>query len=248
MAHSLAYSRGARSTSLPRRTTTQHRIISDLEASDLTPAPDTFRALTLELRQGSKLNEKQRLLRVFDNTVLSVAEKTPKQTRAFMIHLALLDPTPRRIYNINMKLLTAFMVLEVLTYVVYVLKDLHLQFLAGYPVHTTIALLATSSIIMLLLTVKSFNNKWVFCSARGRIELFELFNNNPGRGQFQQVFGDLINNINKIKSANYFTDAKLAAAEVSEHRRLRDEGIITSEQYEKAKRNILYGELTQSAR
>ncbi|WP_455220369.1 SHOCT domain-containing protein [Kaarinaea lacus] len=239
MVSSLAYSR--RNPQVSRGATTQ-RVMLDSEATSLIPNPSTFRSLTLELKQGSKFKEKQRRVRIFDNTILSVAEKTPKQRRSFMIHLALLDPTPKRIYNINMKLLTAFMVLEVLTYVAYVVKGLQLQFFSGYYIQTAIALLATSSVIMLLLTIKSFNNKWVFYTARGRIKILELFNNNPGRGQFQQVFGDLIDNINKIKSKNYFSNAKLAAAEVSEHRRLRDEGIITAEQYEQAKQNILYGE------
>lgn len=245
MGNSLAYSRlGTLFTPVARRRNIERRATLNQEACKLTPAPETFRCMTLKLRQGSQLNEKQRLLRVFDSTILSFAEKTPKRTRSFMIHLALLDPTPKRIYNINMKLLTTFIVLEVLTYVAYVLKDLHLKFLAGAPIYTIIALLATSSVIMLLLTIKSFNNKWIFYTARGRIALFELFNNKPNMGQFQQVFGDLINSINKIKSTSYFTETKLAAAEVSEHRRLRDEGIITPAQYELAKRNILYGEST----
>ena len=221
---------------------TAEKIVLDSDDVNITPVASNFKSLTLELLQGSNLNEKQRLIRVFDNTILSVAEKTPKQTRSFMIHLALLDPTPKRIYNINMKRLTVFMVLEVLTYVVYVMKDLHLNFLSSSHMHTTIALLAASSIIMLLLTIKSFNNKWIFYTARGRIEILELFNNNPNSARFQRFFGDLINNINWIKSANYFPNEKLIPAEVSEHRRLRDEGVITAEQYEEAKRKILYGE------
>ncbi|WP_455209046.1 SHOCT domain-containing protein [Kaarinaea lacus] len=221
---------------------TAEKIVLDSDEVNITPVASNFKSLTLEFLQGSNLNEKQRLIRVFDNTILSVAEKTPKQTRSFMIHLALLDPTPKRIYNINMKRLTAFMVLEVLTYVVYVMKDLHLNFLSSSHMHTTLALLAASSIIMLLLTIKSFNNKWIFYTARGRIEILELFNNNPNSARFQRFFGDLINNINWIKSANYFSSGKMIPAEVSEHRRLRDEGIITAEQYEEAKRKILYGE------
>lgn len=239
--NSQAYSRSKPQVS---RGTTTRRVVLDPETNRLIPDPATFRSLTLELQQGSTLNEKQRRVRVFDNTILSVEEKSPQRKRSFMIHLALLDPTPKRIYNINLKLLTAFMVLEVLTYVMYVLKDLHLSFLPASHLHTVIALLATSSVIMLLLTIKSFNNKWIFYTARGRIEILELFNNKPGRGQFQQVFGDLINNINKINSKKYFSNKTLAAAEVSEHRRLRDQGIITAEQYEQAKRNILYGVTT----
>jgi len=237
MVTSLAYSR---CTPPASRSTASQRIMLNSDASSLVPNPSKFRSLTLELKQGSKFTEKLRRVRIYDNTILSVAEKTPKQRKSFMIHLALLDPTPKRVYNINMKLLSVFIVLEVLTYVAYVTKGLLLQLLSGSYIHAVIAFLATSAVIALLFTIKSFNNKWVFYTARGRIKILELFNNKPGRGQFQQVFGDLIDNINRIKSKNYFSKTTLAAAEVSEHRRLRDEGIITAEQYEQAKRNILY--------
>ncbi|MCI0508255.1 MAG: hypothetical protein L0Z73_19440 [Gammaproteobacteria bacterium] len=199
-----------------------------------------FKSMNLQLLQVSNLKEKQRLVRIFDNRILIVSEKTPAQCRSYMIHLALLDPAPRRIYNINLHLLTGFMVLEVLTYTVYVLKDLHLTLLSSPCIHTAIALLAASSIIMLLLTIKSLNNKWIFYTARGRIEILELFNNNPDRARFQQCLDGLIKRINRAKLEYPVAGAELAAAEVSEHRRLRDEGIITSGQYEQAKTNILF--------
>jgi hypothetical protein len=199
-----------------------------------------FKSMNLQLLQISNMKEKQRLVRIFDSRILTVSEKTPAHSRSYTIHLALLDPAPRRIYNINLNLLTAFMVLEVLTYALYALKDLHLAFVSGPYIYTAIILLAASSIIMLLLTIKSLNNKWIFHTARGKIEILELFNNNPDRARFQQCLDGLIKRIKKAKLEHQFSSAELAAAEVSEHRRLRDEGIISHEQYEQAKTNILF--------
>lgn len=204
-------------------------------------AENDFRKLTLKLLQVNNFKEKQRLICVFDQKVLKLTEKTPKQTRSYMIDLRLLDDAPRRVYNINLKFLTAFVVLEVITYTLYVLKDIGIAFLSNSYINAAIALLGASSIIMLLLAIKSFNNKWVFYTLNGRIPILELFNNNPNRDQFQKIFSGLIKNITKARSENRLSAAELEASEVSEHRRLRDEGVITHEQYEMAKANILYG-------
>ncbi|WP_455201101.1 hypothetical protein [Kaarinaea lacus] len=197
--------------------------------------------LTLKLLQVNNLKEKQRLVCVFDQKILKLTEKTPNHTRSYMIDLRLLDEAPRRVYNINLKYLTAFLVLEVVSYTLYVLKNLGLTFLSSSYVNTAIALLTAGSIIMLLLAIKSFNNKWIFYTLNGRIPILELFNNNPNRAQFQKIFSGLIKNIIKARSQNNLPAAAMEASEVSEHRRLRDEGIITHDQYEKAKANILYG-------
>ena len=66
-------------------------------------------------------------------------------------------------------------------------------------------------------------------------------NNNPNRKKFQKIFSGLIANISRARSENRLSAAQRQAQEVSEHRRLRDEGILTQEQYEMAKANILYG-------
>lgn len=220
---------------------TAENITVDPRDLKLPLAKNDLQKLTLKLLQVNNLKEKQRLVCVFDQQILKLTEKTPKQTRSYMIDLRLLDEAPRRVYNINLKYLTAFLVLEVITYTLYVLKDIGLSALSSSYVNTAIALLAASSVIMLLLAIKSFNNKWVFYTLNGRIPILELFNNNPNRAQFQKIFSGLIKNIVKARSNNSLSTAAMEASEVSEHRRLRDEGIITHDQYEKAKANILYG-------
>ena len=204
-------------------------------------AKSDFKKITLKLLQVNNLKDKQRLVCIFDQKVLRLIEKSSKQTRSYMIDLRLLDEAPRRVYNINLKFLTAFLALEVITYAVYVLNNIGLSFLASSYINAAIALLAASSIIMLLLAIKSFNNKWVFYTINGRIPIVELFNNNPNRDKFQKIFSGLITNIIRARSKNRLSAAEMEAIEVSEHRRLRDEGIITHEQYEMAKANILYG-------
>ena len=204
-------------------------------------ARSDLRKITLKLLQLNNLKDKQRLICVFDQKVLKLTEKSSSQTRSYMIDLSLLDEAPRRVYNINLKFLTAFLTLEVITYAVYVLKTIGLGFLSSSYINAAIALLAASSVIMLLLAVKSFNNKWVFYTLNGRTPILELFNNNPNRKIFQKIFSGLIANISRARSENRLTAAQRQAKEVSEHRRLRDEGILTQEQYEKAKANILYG-------
>jgi len=86
-------------------------------------ARSDLRKITLKLLQLNNLKDKQRLICVFDQKVLKLTEKSSSQTRSYMIDLSLLDEAPRRVYNINLKFLTAFLTLEVITYAVYVLKN-----------------------------------------------------------------------------------------------------------------------------
>ncbi len=218
---------------------TAEQITLDSGEINITPNESDLKKITMELLQTSKLQEKQRLVRVFDHDTLSVAEKTPGKTRMYLLKLALLYETPKRIYNINLKYLSAFIALEVITYVIYVLKDIGLSFMSSSYIYAIIALLIASSIIVLLMTIKSYNNKWVFYTARGHIPILEFYNNKPDRAKFQKFFGEFIDAIATAKAKNGFSSSKMLPAEVSEHRRLRDEGIITPEQYEKAKLRIL---------
>ena len=77
-----------------------------------------------------------------------------------------------------------------------------------------------------------------FRSQFGKIRLFELANNNPGKDDFRDFINKIVVQINKSKAAKGMNQSQLLAAELKELRRLKDEKIVPEEAYEKAKRLI----------
>ena len=220
---------------------TAEQIILDSNEHSITPTEEDRNNVNLEFRQSSKLHDVQQLIQIYDSHFVNVTEKTRKRSRSFMVNLALLNDKPGRIRNIEPKFLISALVMGVLAYMAFYLKSKGIDYFSSSYVYAGIALLATGSIISVILTARSFTNTWVFETARGRIPLIALFHNHPNKQQFHQFISEMINHIVMAKSEIRLSESQIMPLEVGEHRRLRDEGIISKPQYELAKANILQG-------
>ena len=218
---------------------TAEQIILDSNERNITPSDSDLESLQLELRQANKLKDTQRVIQIFDSHVVKVTEKFGKRTQSFMLNLALLNDKPVRIRNIQPKFLISTLGLAFISYLTWFLKSKGIGFLSSSYVYAVIALLATGTIITAILAVRSFTNSWVFETSRGRIPLITLFHNHPDKQQFQQFISEMINHIVMARSEIRLSESQLMPLAVGEHRRLKDEGIISNDQYESAKARIL---------
>jgi len=104
--------------------------------------------------------------------------------------------------------------------------------------YAVVTLLTAVGAIIVVYMVKQAKNSLVFYSEHGQVPIIELFFGLPDKSTFRKFAGELVKCIKLSKTDNYYTDSQTLAAELSEHRRLRDEGIINDNQYENAKARI----------
>lgn len=211
------------------------------EEYNITPTDSDLNSLSLELRQFSKMHNLQRLIQVYNSHVVCVTEKTGKRTTSFLLNLALLNDKPSRVRSIDPKFLVSALALGFLSYLTWLLKNKGIELLPNHYVYTVIALLISGVAISLILTVRSYSNTWVFETARGRTPVITLFHNHPDKKQFHRFVSEMINHIVMAKGNLRLSGSQLMPLEVGEHRRLCEKGIISKQQYERAKANILQG-------
>ena len=198
----------------------------------------TLDNITHELLQTNNWKEQQKLFRIFDNKYLNVGEKSAKATTSFIIKLSLLNARPVHKRIIGFKYFFMGLALFFFAWATYYLIQIRAPYFTSLYMYAAVALLVSAGAILLVYMVKRTKNILVFYSEHGRIPIVEMLFRNPDKTSFQQFTNELINCIQSSKTENYYTDSQLLAAELSEHRRLRDEGILSSKQYEKAKARI----------
>lgn len=192
-----------------------------------------------ELLQTASWREQHKLLRIFDNKFLNINEKTAKKTVSYNIHLWLLNANPIRKRLLPMKHLLIACAMFGLSWLAYYLTHMGISALSNVYLQAIPVLFGTAGAIFLVYTIKKYKHVLIFYSDHGRIPLVELFYNNPSKRSFNHFAGELINSIQRAKANKHYTAQQMLAAEVSEHRRLKDEGVLSDKDYEKAKTNIL---------
>jgi hypothetical protein len=192
--------------------------------------------VNFEFEQSHKLRGMYRKLTIFNDThcYQSIKDKHRRKYK-FRLNLAHLDPRPFRLRNIAWKWLYASLALWCSAAVIL--------FGGWFNSSSVISLgIFTGVIVAALLTLLTFfylsHDTVYFRSQFGKIRLFELANNNPGKDDFRDFINKIVVQINKSKAAKGMNQSQLLAAELKELRRLKDEKIVPEESYEKAKQLI----------
>lgn len=212
---------------------TLHSSEFDQLEEDITPT-----TITGELSQSVNIKEQIKLFRIFDKKHLNVNEKTAKGTISFFVNLTILDAKPAHKRIIKFAPLFWGVFFISLAWFAYYLKNIGLPILTSPYVYTAIILFAAIGLILIVYVVKATRNVLIFYSEHGRIPLVELFYRVPNKATFLHFVSELSDCINANKSKSYYTDSQTLAAELSEHRKLRDKGILSNKDYETAKNNI----------
>jgi hypothetical protein len=190
--------------------------------------------VNFEFEQSHKLRGMYRKLTIFNDAQCYQKIKIKHRRKyKFRLNLAHLDPRPFRLRHIVWKWLYASLALWC-SAVVFVI--------AGWFDTSSVVSLGifAGAIVAALLTLLTFfylsHDTVYFRSQFGKIRLFELANNNPNKDSFGGFVNKIVVQINKSKAAKGMNQSQLLAAELKELRRLKDEGIVLEEDYEKAKR------------
>lgn len=196
-------------------------------------------SVTSEIQQNIRIKEQLKLFRIFDKKYLNVNQKTADATTSFFVKLSVLDSTPVRKRMIKYFPLLLGLVLISLAGFIFYLKQLGLPILHNPYVYTVIVAFAAIGSILIVYVIKESRNVLIFYSQHGRIPIAELFYRIPDKATFNHFVSELMDCINTERSKSHYTKTQTLAAELSEHRRLRDEGALTNKEYETAKNNIM---------
>lgn len=191
----------------------------------------------IELSQVSLLKSYSAHFTLFDGHFVSVYIKTAfSKPKKYWIDLAFLEPAPRRVFKIDrlfFYITGAFSVTAALFMLINTFLDEPWKFL---PVN--IALICGALISFLLLIYRS-KDRLVFFTRYGRINWLEFLINKPSRGAYKEFIDKLISVNHAVSGRQSQRHEQRLSAELHEHRRLRDAGVLPPEVYEDVKRRFL---------
>jgi hypothetical protein len=217
----------------------EEQITLSSSAFDQFKDDDKPTTVTREMSQAVRIKEHLKLFRIFDKKFININEKTADGITSYFFRLSMLDPTPVRKRIIKFKPLIAGFVLLALSWLTYYFKNTGHPLLESLYIYTVIVALAALGLILIVYVIKEFRNVLIFYSQHGRIPVIELLYRIPNKVEFQQFVTELVECINIAKSRTTYSDSQLLAAELSEHRKVRDEGGLSGREYEIAKNNIM---------
>jgi len=202
------------------------------------PNSANLKNITMELLQHSRWKGEQRLIRVYDDKFLSIIEKNMKGAISYWINLTLLDTAASRQRSIHWNFFFYFVVAISLAATLLLMNYKMPQLIPQPYAMITNVLLFTIGAIFFLSMLNRSKKTLIFYSNYGQIPIFEITFNQPSKSHFRKFTTELVARINNAKSNCYFSKSQILAAELNEHRRLRDEGILSDEIYHYAKMNI----------
>lgn len=206
---------------------------------DLRPDESGLRKITKELSQQHSKKNIKKLFRIYDRKILGVGEIIGKRTRKYLVHLALLDPHPKHSFNINKTLFYSFLFFSFLLGLTLFLKIHGMKVLPDTYTYAAISLFAGIAFLLFYIIVKSARRSLIFYSAHGHIPLVEILSKNPDRKHYKEFISEFRKDISRFRKNGRYTGQGILSAELNEHRRLFESGIISGKEYELAKKNIL---------
>lgn len=201
--------------------------------------------INFEFEQISKMRGLYRNTTVFNDSQCYQSIKNKHQRKyKYRLDLAYLDPKPLRRRNKDWKWLVASLALIGLDIAIVIggwIDTASVNFL-GLLIGVTVVALMT-----LLAFFHQSTDNVIFRSKYGKVRMIELINNNPDKVRFRQFITRFIVQINKSKTAKQYTAKKLLVNELKQLRRLKDETVIPTDAYEKAKTLIFSHEAFKAA-
>jgi hypothetical protein len=195
-----------------------------------------FSRLT-ELSQVSLLKSYCAHFTLYDGHFVSVYIKTAfSKPKKYWIDLAYLEPTPRRVFKIDRPFFYTTGIISLIAAVFMLINaflDVPWQLL---PVN--IALICGALISFLILVYRS-KDRVIFFSRYGRINWLEFLINKPNRRAYKEFIEKLVSVSHAVSSHQSPRHEQRLGAELHEHRRLRDEGILPPKVYEDVKKRFL---------
>jgi len=100
------------------------------------------------------------------------------------------------------------------------------------------AVVVVAMLISLRLFINNTHDRIIFKSQYGRVKYIEVINKYPNKKSFRKFLGSFVNQVKNEKAKRNYSIAKFLARELQELRRLKNEEVITENQYQSGKKAI----------
>ncbi len=207
----------------------------DGPASEPTP-----RVHNLQLAQASPTKGFTGQLAVFNDIYLSVhTQRLRAKSCRYWLHLAFLDPTPRRERRLAWRwLLVALGLGGAGAALLITGLDGAIPLSGSIWLPGALVCIAAAAVCTAATMYWSYD-KLVFRTRHGGMPLVEMLNNRPDRRSFAAFLEELKRHIEAARMEYGPDNRELLSAEMREHRRLRDDGVLSAEEYDAVKARIL---------
>lgn len=194
----------------------------------------------IELFQVSHLRASACHFSIFDGRYLSVhSKKLARKPRRYWVDLAFLDPTPHYFVRKDLYSLYAAGGLLGVTLILALVSLWSQTPWQAQPWLPATVLTLTAAVVSLLVFLHRTCSLVRFHSQTGDAVLVELLNNNPRRAPFNAYVRTLIQHIQAVHKSERRKQHETLGAELREHRRLKEAGILSESVYERARTRIL---------
>lgn len=206
------------------------------EAERSAPRP----SILIQLSQVSYLRAQSAHYTIFDRRFLSVYRKSfGRKARQYWIDLALIDSTPHFFVKSDRhSLYTSGGMLGLCAILTLASVFSRMPWYAHAWSPLTMLTLSAAVIAMLVFVHRS-RNLVRFHSQNGDTVLLEMFNNAPNRKEFSAFARELVQHIQAAQRGDKRKLDQKLGAELREHRRLKDQGILSEAVYAGARDKIL---------
>jgi len=206
------------------------------EEEEQEPVDTGERITDCRFDQSSRLHRCEAHFEIFNSHHVGIQSRgMSNKVRDYDLDLSFLDPAPRRVRSIDWPFAWASALLAGSAAVTITFAPVSTS--VTIRVIIAAALLAGAAICLGLLVYR-FRDRIVFCSQNGRWPLLTLLNQNPSPVQLQCFVDELSRRICQTR-INWPDQQQYLSAELREHRRLRDEGILSPDRYDAIKQRIL---------
>ena len=107
---------------------------------------------------------------------------------------------------------------------------------SNYEISVVVVL--SAMLISFLLAIHNSYDKIIFKSQYGRVKFIEMIYKYPDRDSFRKFIGQFMKQVKSEKAKNNYPESLLLTRELQELRRLKNEDVISEEDYESGKAEI----------
>ena len=191
-----------------------------------------------EFEQSNKVRGIYRKMTIFNGNhcYQSIKDKHHRKYK-YRVDITYLNPHPFRKHNIAWKWLysaVALLIISASLIAIGWFSNL-LESTPNVYYSTAVVITISMALITLLLFAHNTYDKVIFKTQFGNIKLIELINKYPSKDEFRSFIGRFILQIKKERARKGLTTSKFLVHELREIRRLRDETVVSEEEYQSAK-------------
>ena len=194
--------------------------------------------LNRRYEQKNTATGEERVFEIYNEKFIKVSTHDLLREREYHLNLSMLEPWPSRQRNISWRWLFSIIYFAVATLV-------YLVYMAQYGTNDSIAKLIPFIVIFLLFTLASLlmflyrsPHVMVFRSRYCGVILISLFVNNPNKNSFRIFVEELKTRILAASQTVKIDKNQMLVNEITKLRRLTNDGILSEDDYERAKRRI----------